>query len=146
MEFTKFYRIQGGTSYNSSREMLEVSGTQLKIKNNKVHTYIHISSEEHMKYFLALRMGVESLDDIDELADLSGKKIEIIEMHLPEFFKHFLRDYSVSHYLSAAKDDIKPPPQLVDPTTPRRFLCHKKCLESYITRMLCIFKKTPSKE
>ena len=41
-EFVKFYRIQGGTNYNSSRERLGVDKTKLQILDNKINSYIYI--------------------------------------------------------------------------------------------------------
>ena len=110
MEFSKYYRVQGGNGYSKSREMLRVTNTNaLELDILKK---IHIGSEEHNRNFLNLRLSEKWQKNAGIDLD-SNDSVNVVVMYFPTFFARLLQKYAISEYEKTGKNP-KAPPHTVD--------------------------------
>ena len=110
MEFSKYYRVQGGNGYSKSREMLRVTSTNaLELDILKK---IHIGSEQHNRNFLNLRLS-EKWQKNAGIDLKSNDSVNVVVMYFPTFFARLLQNYAISEYEKTGKNP-KAPPHTVD--------------------------------
>ena len=112
MEYIKYFRVQNGTGFAKSREMLKVS-TSNKLQLQSLRKKIHIGSEQHNRNFIPLRLS----EKVQKYAsqDTSQGNIDVILMYFPKFFGDLLKKCAISEYIKTG-DDVKAPPHAVDVT------------------------------
>ncbi len=90
MEFIKYFRVQNGTGFAKSREMLSVSSSN-KLQLQSLRKKVHIGSEQHNRNFIPLRLS-ENLYGSQE----PPKKNLINIQKLENFLNHASEKSSIS--------------------------------------------------
>lgn len=106
MEFIKFFRVQNGTGFAKSREMLSVSSSN-KLQVQSLRKMVHIGNEQHNRNFIPLRLS-------EKVKKYAGQaNIDVIVMFFPFFFGNLLKKCAIPEYIKIG-DDVKAPPHIVD--------------------------------
>ena len=110
MEYTKYFRVQNGTGFSKSREMLSVSSSNT-LQLQSLRKKVHIGSEQHNRNFIPLRLS----EKVQKYAgqDISQGKVDVIVMYFPNFFGNLLKKCAISEYIKTG-DDVKAPPHTED--------------------------------
>ena len=82
MRIVKYYRIQGGDGFCKSRNMLNV--TSSNILTVTAQKRIHIGNEEHCKNFINLRLASKWKKYTG--ADNHNETVDVVVMYFPELF------------------------------------------------------------
>ena len=110
MNLFKYYRVQGGTGYSKSREMIKTTDEGiLDIKD--ILKKIHIGDERHNRSFLKIRSTEKWRET--SLAEFDQEEKVVIQMYFPEFFSKLIRKVAIPEYISTDKNP-KAPPHVVD--------------------------------
>lgn len=110
MEFIKYFRVQNGTGFAKSREMLSVSSSN-KLQLQSLRKRVHIGDEEHNRNFIPLRLSEKVRKYSGQ--DSSQANVDVIVMFFPNFFGDLLKKCAISEYIKTG-DDVKAPPHTVD--------------------------------
>lgn len=110
MEFIKFFRVQNGTGFAKSRDMLSVSSSN-KLQLQSLIKRVHIGDEEHNRNFIPLRLSEKVKKYSGQ--DSSQANVDVIVMFFPNFFGDLLKKCAIPEYLRTG-DDVKAPPHTVD--------------------------------
>lgn len=110
MEFIKYFRVQNGTGFAKSREMLSVSSSN-KLQLQSLRKKVHIGNEQHNRNFIPLRLS----EKVQKYAgqDISQGDVDVIVMFFPKFFGDLLKRCAISEYIKTG-DNVKAPPHTVD--------------------------------